>query len=322
MKVDRAQLEEHVRRWSQHSLHGDAPWIPRYLYHFTDVTNAAAILRSGELLSREEAKRRSTKFHDNASQQVIAATRPTHRDFARLYFRPRTPTQFHNEGIRPLSERKFDHAHCPVPVFLVFKLVETLMLDGLLFSSGNMAAAHVEFGDEASLFRQIPFDLVYHEGPIDDTLRARGVIHHRHAEVLAPKALGLETLASIACRSTAERETLLHLLGADERQRWEHRIGVGRTRFFNRRGCFVEKVFLDHAQLLHVDFHIPNKWSLRVGFQLASNLSPTSWSWSSANWTDNQLRLNLRDIEPGVMTLNVEECLAYNSLIQPTDVPF
>lgn len=36
-----------------------------------------------------------------------------------LYFRPRTPTQFHNEGIRPPLQRGQSGAHCPVPIFFV-----------------------------------------------------------------------------------------------------------------------------------------------------------------------------------------------------------
>ena len=88
-----------------------------------------------------------------------------------------------------------------------------------------MAATAVHYGDEASLFASIPFELVSHEGPIDDVLRGRNVVFHRHAEVRAPKRLPLETLGWVGCRTHAERESLLHLLGAG-RPKWETFVRV------------------------------------------------------------------------------------------------
>jgi ssDNA thymidine ADP-ribosyltransferase, DarT len=321
MRVSRDQLIAHRQRWSDHPLHIDAPWVPKYLYHFTDVKNAAAILQSGELLSRNEAIQRNVMVHDNASSHVIEVTPPLHRDFARLYFRPRTPTQFHNEGIRPVAARTFDKAHCPVPVFLLFDLVETLALDGVMFSDGNMAAGHVVFSEQSDVFAKIPFELVYHEGPIDPQLRAKNVIHHRHAEVLAPRALSLNTLKWIGCRSNAERESLLHLLGATY-SIWEKRISVAGERLFNMRGCCVQSVFVDRDEAIQFTLHIPNAWSVRIRFELASEQSDKVWHWNSGGWSEQLLRLSVRGIEPGVVRLYIEDCLAYVARAQPADVPF
>jgi hypothetical protein len=60
---------------------------------------------------------------DNASRNVMANTDPYVRDFVRLYFRPQTPTQYRNEGIRPKNMRELE-SHCPVPVFffLILKM--------------------------------------------------------------------------------------------------------------------------------------------------------------------------------------------------------
>jgi hypothetical protein len=285
------------------------------------VQNAVEILKTGELLSRGEAARRGTMRHDNASSQVIAATSASHREFARLYFRPRTPTQFHNEGIRPPNERKFDNAHCPVPVFFGFDLVETLVLDGVLFSDGNMAASNVLHGDSSTLFGRIPFDLVYHEGPIDNALRARNVIHHRHAEVLAPRSLGLATLRWVGCRSHAERETLLWLLGSD-RMTWEKRISVAPERLFLKLGCLVESVTLTSTDSVQIALHIPNAWSVRIRFELRSEQSAKKWSWSSGSWSSRVLALRMHGLEPGVLRVFIEDCLAYESRIQPAEEPF
>ena len=45
---------------------------------------------------------------DNASQSVISVTMDDAKDYARLYFRPLTPTQFHNEGYKPEHIRKHE----------------------------------------------------------------------------------------------------------------------------------------------------------------------------------------------------------------------
>lgn len=321
MRVSRDQLLAHVTRWSADTMHAGASWVPKFLYHFTDVKNAASILQSGELLSRNEANRRNAMLHDNASSQVIEATRAMHQDFARLYFRPRTPTQFHNEGIRPVAARTFDNAHCAIPVFFGFDLVETLMIDGLMFSDGNMAAAHVTCSDDADRFAKIPFEFVYHEGPINAPLNTRTIVFHRHAEVLAPNSLSLKTLKWVGCRSNAERETLLTLLGS-ARSAWESRIAVAGERLFNMRGCCVQSVFIDRDDAVQFALHIPNNWSVRVRFELVSEESGKAWHWRSDSWRDQLLRLTVHGIERGLLRLYIEDCLAYASRAQPADAPF
>lgn len=320
MRVTRDQLVAHVQRWSADALHAGSSWVPRFAYHFTDVQNAAAILKAGELLSRNEATRRHAMLHDNASAQVIAATTPAHLDFARLYFRPRTPTQFHNEGIRPPAERTFHSAHCPVPVFLAFDLVETLCLNHVKFSNGNMAAQGVAFSDSAELFSQIPFDLVYHEGPMDQS-HSRTIVYHRNAEVLAARSLPLATLRWVGCRTHAERESLLFLLG-ELRSDWEKRTTTVAQRLFFKRGCCVESAVLDGSDTIRFHLHIPSSWRVHIRFELVSDHSDKTWHWKTDSWTDPVLRLTVRGHEPGVVRLFIEDCLAYVARTQPADVPF
>ncbi|MEY4576733.1 MAG: hypothetical protein RL701_1436 [Pseudomonadota bacterium] len=208
-----------------------------------------------------------------------------------------------------------------MPVFFGFDLVETLAIDGMMFSDGNMAAAHVKYSDHAELFAQIPFDLVYHEGPINAPLNTRTVVYHRHAEVLAPTSLRLDTLRWVGCRSNAERESLLCLLGS-ARSTWERRISVAGERLFNMRGCCVQSVFVDRDDAIQFTLHIPNGWSVRVRFELISEQSKKEWHWKADNWTEQLLRLTVHGIEPGVMRLYIEDCLAYVSRAQPADAPF
>ncbi len=123
MKPWYADVERHIAMWSARP--GHPTWWPRFVYHFTDVRNAAAILQNDCLYSRAEASRLGLMQVDNASAEIIGQTRPEHLEFVRLYFRPRTPTQYRNEGIRPGGRRELS-AHCPVPVYFCFDALGVL----------------------------------------------------------------------------------------------------------------------------------------------------------------------------------------------------
>ena len=138
MKPWKADFGRHIERWSARL--GNLEWWPRYVYHFTDVHNAASIIQSGCLYSREEAVRRGLMRVDNASLEIIKQTRPEHLKYARLYFRPRTPTQYRNEGIRPISQRELG-AHCPIPIYFCFDALTVLAQNDTEFSDGNMASS-------------------------------------------------------------------------------------------------------------------------------------------------------------------------------------
>ena len=52
---------------------------------------------------------------ENASPSVISVSQNKIKEYARLYFRPRTPTQYHNEGYKPKHIRNKDvNANCPL----------------------------------------------------------------------------------------------------------------------------------------------------------------------------------------------------------------
>lgn len=84
---------------------GDLPkerqWWPDYFYHFTDVHNAVSIIESGWIYSRTQAQAKDIMVNDNASRVVIDMTGDEKKTYGRLYFRPLTPTQYHNEGYKP-----------------------------------------------------------------------------------------------------------------------------------------------------------------------------------------------------------------------------
>lgn len=229
------RLDRHRAEWTRH------------VYHYTDVTNVPGILMSGRLLSRARCEAEKVDFHDAADREVIAQSKAAHQ-YVRLYFRPCTPTQYHMEGIKPLSERR-NKAHCPVPVFFVFDARCLLPIKGVEFSNGNIARGYYEIGDSIEFLQSVPFESVYHTGVIPAEQRSQ-VTFHRCAEVLARDSLGLECLQEIVCRSGPERQTLLSLLGSD-RGRWESQIRLEKPNegLFNKRGAYVTDVTLKDRDL-------------------------------------------------------------------------
>ena len=96
-------------------------WWPKYAYHYTDISNAVSILRSGYIYSRIHATESGLMQNDNASRQVIDITNRAAVSSVRFYFRPLTPTQYHNEGYKhpQLRYNHDENANTPVPVFFL-----------------------------------------------------------------------------------------------------------------------------------------------------------------------------------------------------------
>jgi hypothetical protein len=193
------------------------PWLgrqrqfwPRFFFHITEVQNAAAILASGRLVCRARALAEQRMISDNASAEILSQSPPWLFDFVRLYFRPRTPTFYRNEGIRPRGLRDLD-AHCPMPVAFMFDSISIAGRTGVQFSDGNLANHASRHGQDISFLRSLNFRDIYHEGRMDPLDNSR-LTSRRQAEVIVPGELGFESLRHVATRSEAERETLLTLL--------------------------------------------------------------------------------------------------------------
>jgi hypothetical protein len=104
----------------------EQPWLgnrrrrwPRFFFHITDVRYAASILADALLVSRAQASSEQEMVVGNASPDVLDQTPSWVFDYVRLYFRPRTPTFYRNEGIRPPGYRQMG-ASFPVPVAFMF----------------------------------------------------------------------------------------------------------------------------------------------------------------------------------------------------------
>ncbi len=136
------------------------------------------------------------------------------KEYARLYFRPRTPTQYHNEGYKPEHIRDTDvNANCPVPIFFFLDSNTILNMDGVEFSETSCAGQHdLQLLSGTEEFESLQFYKIYHDKYILPDERD-DIVKHRHAEVVRLNGLPIkDTIKGIVCRSVAEKQTLLYLL--------------------------------------------------------------------------------------------------------------
>lgn len=219
MALSEQFVDDHISRWSRqldipsypHRKH----W-PSHLFHHAPLENAIAILRDGCLRARADEQNCHPK--DIAAPGVIDTNDYAHSR-VRLYFRPKTPTQYSIEGIRKNGECKFgENTHLPFIVMFCLDARQVLLGPDLRFSDRNMQVSDPIVGQSEEEFAAIPFGKVYHEGPIADD---RSIIEARCAEVMPNSPLALNgSLRAILFRSGPERETFLYLLG-DDRPTWE-----------------------------------------------------------------------------------------------------
>jgi hypothetical protein len=208
------------------------PWIagtnrarwPLHLFRIDDVRATASILERGFLYSRNRAIERGLFGHDAASPDVMGNSPEWIKEKVRLYFRPRTPTEYRSEGFRPAAALPMG-AHRPMPIVLVFDAVPILVADGTEFTDGNAASSRAERGSTIDFLKQIPLEKVYHVGALTDSEKS-DVTFRRCAEVVVQDELDLTHLKYILCRSQAEMQTLLDILPAVTRSAFERRVGI------------------------------------------------------------------------------------------------
>jgi hypothetical protein len=320
------EIQHHIEAWAARL--GSMDWWPRHVYHFTDVHNAVSIIQSGCLYSRDEAVRRGLMKVDNASSKIIDQTRPEHLRYARLYFRPRTPTQYRNEGIRPTSQRKLGGAHCPIPVYFCFDAWTVLSRADTEFSNGNMGSSRAAHSGERDFFLSIPFHLVFHNRAIPHALslgEKRAVIFHRNAGVLVPNSLTLDpALRFIACRSVAERQTLLHLLPVNLRGKWAPRIRLGERGLFERKWTYVEEVVIVDDEVIfrfNPNTLTPGPFQVTFSYCEAGEDSERVWQGEQAA-LNNLLTGRISGAVEGAVTLHLDDALAFAGRLAFEEIPF
>ena len=281
LKRDADAIMAHMRELGSAAWLGPSrDWWPDFLFRTDHVENAADILNCGELLSRAAAEDGSLINKDSGSPSHIAQLGRQHRRMVRLYFRPRTPTQYSNEGFRPIDKIKYD-AHMPVPVYLLFNS-SLLSEQGVSFSRGRLTTDS-RVGTSAAFLAGMNFKDIYHVGSVGSrgsSVRRSEILNSRHSEVLVQDRLSLDCLRLIVCRSGPERETLLNLLEPAVRARWERKIveDDGRKRLYHRFGTFISEAHLSENGS-RFTFHVPPDPRWRRPFHLR-----ISWSGTSGNY--------------------------------------
>jgi hypothetical protein len=208
----------------------DHHWWTYFLFYYADIQTIAEILQSGAI----KPVKRPSPYKRKRSSQNLDST-------VRLYFRPRTPELFMCEGVRPQNSRPDNH--CALPVYLVFDLEAILTLPNTRFSEGDVAKTNKTF-KAATAFRDMPFDLIYHDAAFFKDERDE-IISARRAQVFIPNALDLTHLKHIWCRSAAEYETLYTSLPEEVRRQWGDKITVRSDyELFNRTWTYVDDTML------------------------------------------------------------------------------
>jgi hypothetical protein len=238
-------------------------WWPYYFYHYTDVHNIVGILRDGIILSRKDAMAGGKMLLDNASASVIDHTDKDTFNYARLYFRPYTPTQFNNEGYKPYGLRRMElNANCAVPVFIVLDSLSVLQMEGVFFVEKGLAGHghNKTFGKTA--FSELEFDKIYHHGWIDKS-KQNDIKEYRSSEVIRESGFPItDCLKQIICRSDSERETLLYILRTEAPEAYiKYKKYVSyrpELDCFYNNGIFVREVNMNGGYLC-IDFNDPSE---------------------------------------------------------------
>ena len=215
---------------------GARHWWPFFLFYFADVHEIAFALEHGKLMTPAQQLLQSgvRKRHGNQT-----ANRWDHT--VRLYMRPRTPDLFMSEGSRPQGAR--NSTHHPVPIYLLFDMENIITQSDTRFSEGDVTKLRKSY-KAASAFRDMPFDLIYHNSWFRPDERDE-VMTARRAQVIAQGDLELDHLRHIWCRSSAESETLRTLLPDHVWRKWRDKITT-RTDYnlFNRKWTYVDDAIL------------------------------------------------------------------------------
>lgn len=243
MALSKAFVNKHIAHWSEQLGSGVRAYRkhwPSCLFHHATLETALTIINDGHLRARNDPRRQ--QFQDVAASGVIDNRQEAHGR-VRLYFRPRTPTQFHIEGIRKDADCQYGpDAHAPVLVMFVLDAKRVLTRPDVLFSDQNMQKNAAQTGNDEAFFASIPFASVFHEGGIAGD---HSIIDSRCAEVLPASPLPLaDALSGIWFRSEPERDTFLYRLGAAADQ-WQPHCSVSEElKVFDKRFSFVADIDL------------------------------------------------------------------------------
>lgn len=330
LKPDADQIKSFLKELAQKDWikRTERRWWPYCIFHYTDIRNVVDILKDGYIYSRKHAQYLDKLHISSGSTSVLAGTSEEIKDYVRLYFRPKTPTQYHVEGIRSknvLAHSKFPDAHCPVPVFFLFDSTAILARQDCRFSDGNLGSPNARIFSTANDLEKLPWTKIYHNGSFDPVERS-DIIFRRCAEVIVPEKLGLGTLRYIYCRSSAERETLFYLLPPQLRNYYQSKIlSSTRNDPFYRQQTFIETVNLLSDKAI---FHFSPDTGSRGPFHLRIEIRTpfTQRTFENPNFclpNDNLINGSLSSpLDTYTVYLFLDDHLAYANSYTEQTIPF
>lgn len=331
-KPDAQDIIDHINNLKKQSWIAESQrWWPDHLFHFTDIENAIKILANYALYSRTKLLKTEQLVTDSASPNVISSTSYKWKNYVRLYFRPRTPTQYCNEGFRPTNRLKLGGAHCPVPIVFIFDAKQIMIQKGTLFSDGTLAAG-ARTGDTATFLSSIPFEKVYHDSYLTEADKAN-IKFHRHAEVIIPESLDLSSLKFIHCRNQAEFETLIHMMPLSSYTHRKHirrMIGVdSKLKLFFSKWSFVQKTDLSMSKISFTFNPSCTPGPFNAKLEILEVKTSTVYSWEDTSFYTNArdpLSFNLSKMtcpENYIVSFWLDGKIAYkNSFVDDSEMPF
>ncbi len=275
-------------------------YLTKYAYHFSNINNVANILKTGKLYCRNSKELEKIDVHDNASPEVINCTDENKKKYVRFYFRPKTPTQYNNEGIRSKNQiDQYLHAHCPVPVFLVFDIDQILNKPNAYFTHESLASNRdIDIYNSPDDLQSAPFSHIYHFEWMTPEERDT-IVKARHAEILVKDECDLSALQHIYCRNQAEADTLKFLLPSKIRSKYNDIITVPKNpdHFFFNRHTRIDNVHFDNKKNLIIKwntipeskFHFHMKVCSQHSFKLICNGKRPEYDTSFNNKTQRWL---------------------------------
>ncbi len=331
MKSDADQIRAFLYNLSQMDWirRSERRWWPRLLFHYTDIQNAARILSSGYLFSRQHLEEERTLAVSSGSDEVPAGTHQDIKKFVRLYFRPKTPTQYHAEGVKSshsLSTSDFSDAHCPVPVFFLFDSAEILSRNGCMFSDRGLASRNYQIMSTASELENLEWSKIYHNGRFDRRRPEEAdIVARRMAEAIVPDRLDLESLKWIYCRSEAEKDTLLHMLTDALRSQYEKRIvSTTRSDLYFRQHTYLEAVRMD-SEAAHLSFSPDTQsrgpFHLQVTIRSGNDMRHHTEDRFSFQRDEFRWRINT-GFDDYELELRLDKYLIYRNRYIEYDIPF
>lgn len=309
----------------------DNKWWTNYLFHFTDINNAVNIIKNNMIYPRNYVNSNHLAKNDNASIDVINNTDDYKKDYARLYFRPLTPTQYHNEGYIPPKARGNISANCPVPVFFLLNLEKTLSYEGTEFAEKGLAG-HIKNNIMSGKdnFANLKFDKIYHTGSYD-IINNPEIKNYRQSEVIRKGGFPLKDLIEgMICRSIAEKDTLLFLL-KKELPEEEYTFWLDKIRCFQKRKCFYNNgIFITNTNISNdnIYFLLNDRYKRRAvnkdkNITLIVTCTVTNYKDKTEEVynleidykTKEQLTLILGNCFYGDVKIEFDNCLMYHNIV-------